>query len=140
MKKKWLGFIVFIIIFILLFIFKESLYLKEKVYVVYKEDKQFYKKKYEDIYYYRKNGQVLKLASFENKSVIQEKYQKIKNINIITIDSLSEILPLNFYKTHLLDKEKLARLKKLRIYIVEVDSIKKFLNIKEVYQSFVEYD
>ena len=140
MKKKWLGFIVFIIIFILLFIFKESLYLKEKVYVVYKEDKQFYKKKYEDIYYYRKNGQVLKLASFENKSVIQEKYQKIKNINIITIDSLSEILPLNFYKTHLFDKEKLARLKKLRIYIVEVDSIKKFLNIKEVYQSFVEYD
>ena len=137
MKKYWFGLIILTII-TLLFIYKEYIYLSEKVYVIYKKDDNFYKNKYEDLFYYKKEGEVLQLASFENKKKIHESFQKIKSLNIITIDSLSKILPLNFYMTHLLDKKRLDRLKKLRIFLIDIDSTRKKINIKEVYQTFRE--
>jgi hypothetical protein len=82
MKKYWFGLIIFIVLG-LLFIYKDSSYIKEKVYVIYKKDKQFYKNKYGDIFYYQKKEQILELVSFKNKKVEQKKYQKIKSLNII---------------------------------------------------------
>jgi hypothetical protein len=136
MKKYWFGLIILIVIG-LLFIYKESLYISDKVYIIYKEDKNFYKNKYEDFFYYKKDKIILKFASFENKRVLQKEYEEIKNLNIITIDSLSKILPSSYYETHLFNKKKLD---KLKILFIENDSINKRMNIKEVYQSFIEYD
>ncbi len=53
MKKYWFVLIVFTLLG-LLFIYKDSLYKSEKVYVIYKKDNNFYKNKYRDIYYYKK--------------------------------------------------------------------------------------
>jgi hypothetical protein len=136
MKKYWFGLIILIVIG-LLFIYKESLYISDKVYIIYKEDKNFYKNKYEDFFYYKKDKIILKFASFENKRVLQKEYEEIKNLNIITIDSLSKILPSSYYETHLFNKKKID---KLKILFIENDSINKRMNIKEVYQSFIEYD
>lgn len=139
MKKYWFGLIILTIAG-LLFIYKESLYISDKVYVIYKKDKNFYKNKNKDIFYYKKGELTLDFASIEHKRVLHKEYEEIKNLNIITIDSLSKILPLNFYTTHLLSKKETDRLKRLRIFIIENDSINKRINIKEVYQSFIEYD
>ena len=99
MKKYWISLIVLIIVG-LLFIYKNSLYVSEKVYVIYKKDSNFYKNTFEEIFYYKNEGKTLQLASLDNKKIYQEKHQEINNLNVISIDSLSKILPLNFYKTH----------------------------------------
>tara|TARA_R110001606_G_scaffold398851_1_gene579256 strand:+ start:3571 stop:3981 length:411 start_codon:yes stop_codon:yes gene_type:complete len=136
MRKYWFGLII-ILIGLLLFLYKDSLYISEKVYIVYEKNENFYKNKYVDIFYYKKQGRILKLASFENRKKAEIKYEEIKSLNIITIDSLSKILPFSYYETHLLDKKKIDRLK---IFFIEIDTIKNKVNIQEVHQSFIEYD
>lgn len=139
MKKKWLGLFLFILL-VLLFIYKDSLYIIEKVYVVYKKGDNFYKNAGDDnVFYYKKLGKVYELTSVQDKRISQKKYQYMKSLNIITIDSLSEILPLSHYHKSFLSKKKLDRLKKMRIFFIELDSIKNKINIKEVYQTHTEY-
>jgi len=49
-------------------------------------------------------------------------------------------LPYSYYDTSSWSKKKLDRLKKIKIFFIELDSIKKEIRGKEVYQSFTEYD
>ena len=139
MKKYWLGLIILTILG-LLFIFKDSLYRIEKIYVIYEKDTNFYKNKLGYNFYYKKENELLELMSFENTKKIQKKYDELKNLNIISIDSLSDILPLNFYEKHLLDEKKTDKLKKMKIFFIEIDSVFNRIYIQEVHQSFVEYD
>ena len=139
MKKYWLGLIILTILG-LLFIFKDSLYRIEKIYVIYEKDTNFYKNKLGNIFYYKKENELLELMSFENTKKIQKKYDELKKLNIISIDSLSDILPLNFYEKHLLDEKKIDKLKKMKIFFIEIDSVFNRIYIQEVHQSFVEYD
>ena len=139
MKKYWLGLIILTILG-LLFIFKDSLYRIEKIYVIYEKDTNFYKNKLGYNFYYKKENELLELMSFENTKKIQKKYDELKKLNIISIDSLSDILPLNFYEKHLLDEKKIDKLKKMKIFFIEIDSVFNRIYIQEVHQSFVEYD
>lgn len=139
MKKHWL-FLIILTVLGVMFIIKDSLYRTEKIYVIYKKDKRFYKNKFEDIFYYKKEDEVLELVSFENTKKVQIKHDKLNKLNIISIDSLSKVLPLNFYTTHLLSEEKLDRLKRLRIFVIEIDSIKNRIYVQKVHQSFTEYE
>ena len=139
MKKYWLSLIILTVLG-LLFIFKDSLYRIEKIYVIYEKDTNFYKNKLGNIFYYKKENELLELMSFENTKKIQKKYDELKNLNIISIDSLSDILPLNFYEKHLLDEKKTDKLKKMKIFFIEIDSVFNRIYIQEVHQSFVEYD
>ena len=139
MKKYWLSLIILTVLG-LLFIFKDSLYMIEKIYVIYEKDTNFYKNKLGNIFYYKKENELLELMSFENTKKIQKKYDELKKLNIISIDSLSDILPLNFYEKHLLDEKKIDKLKKMKIFFIEIDSVFNRIYIQEVHQSFVEYD
>jgi len=139
MKKYWLSLIILTVLG-LLFIFKDSLYRIEKIYVIYEKDTNFYKNKLGNIFYYKKENELLELMSFENTKKIQKKYDELKKLNIISIDSLSDILPLNFYEKHLLDEKKIDKLKKMKIFFIEIDSVFNRIYIQEVHQSFVEYD
>lgn len=136
MKKYWLGLSIIMVIG-LLFIYKEYLYASDKVFVMYERDKSFYKNINKNIFFYKKDKIILKFVCVKNKRAVYKKYEEIKNLNIITIDSLSKILPSSHYETHLFNKNKLDRLK---IFFVENDSMNKRINIKEVYQSFIEFD
>ena len=138
MKKHWLVLTILIVLGMVLII-KGSLYIPEKIYVIYKKDKRFYKNKFEDTFYYKKEDEVLELVSFENTKKVQIKQDKLNNLNIISIDSLSEILPLNFYKKDFLDQKKMDRLKKMKIFLIDIDSITNRIYVQQVYQSFSEY-
>ena len=105
MKKYWLGLIILTFLGVV-FIIKDSLYRIEKIYVIYEKDTNFYKNKLGYNFYYKKENELLELMSFENTKKIQKKYDELKKLNIISIDSLSDILPLNFYEKHLLDEKK----------------------------------
>ena len=139
MKKYWLGLIILTFLGVV-FIIKDSLYRIEKIYVIYEKDTNFYKNKLGNIFYYKKENELLELMSFENTKKIQKKYDELKKLNIISIDSLSDILPLNFYEKHLLDEKKIDKLKKMKIFFIEIDSVFNRIYIQEVHQSFVEYD
>lgn len=139
MKKHWLVLTILIVLGMVLII-KGSLYIPEKIYVIYKKDKRFYKNKFEDTFYYKKEDEVLELVSFENTKKVQIKQDKLNNLNIISIDSLSEILPLNFYKKDFLDQKKMDRLKKMKIFLIDIDSITNRIYVQQVYQSFSEYE
>lgn len=139
MKKHWLVLTILIVLGMVLII-KGSLYIPEKIYVIYKKDKRFYKNKFEDTFYYKKEDEVLELVSFENTKKVQIKQDKLNNLNIISIDSLSEILPLNFYKKDFLDQKKMDRLKKMKIFLIDIDSITNRIYVQQVYQSFTEYE
>lgn len=136
MKKYWLSFIIFIGIGFIL-IYKDSFYISEKVYIIYEKNETFYKNKYKDIFYFKKEGRILQLTSLENTQKIQKDYKEIKNLNIITIDSLSKLLPFSYYETHMFDKNKLERIK---IFFVKIDTVKNKINIRQVRQSFIDYD
>lgn len=139
MKKHWLVLTILIVLGVV-FIIKDSLYIPEKIYVIYKKDKRFYKNKFEDVFYYKKEDEVLELVSFENTKKVQIRQDKLNKLNIISIDSLSEILPLNFYKKDFMDQKKMDRLKKMKIFLIDVDSITNTINVQQVYQSFTEYE
>jgi len=139
MKKYWLVLIILTVLGVV-FIIKDSLYIPEKIYVIYKKDKRFYKNKFEDVFYYKKEDEVLELVSFENTKKVQIKQDKLNKLNIISIDSLSEILPLNFYKKDFLDQKKMDRLKKMKIFLIDIDSITNRIYVQQVYQSFTEYE
>lgn len=139
MKKHWLVLIILTVLGVV-FIIKDSLYIPEKIYVIYKKDKRFYKNKFEDVFYYKKEDEVLELACFENTKKVQIKQDKLDKLNIISIDSLSEILPLNFYKKDFLDQKKMDRLKKMKIFLIDIDSITNRIYVQQVYQSFTEYE
>ena len=130
MKKYWLSLIILTVLG-LLFIFKDSLYRIEKIYVIYEKDTNFYKNKLGNIFYYKKENELLELMSFENTKKIQKKYDELKKLNIISIDSLSDILPLNFYEKHLLDEKKIDKLKKMKIFFIEIDSVFNRIYIQE---------
>ncbi|WP_188597270.1 hypothetical protein [Polaribacter pacificus] len=139
-NKYWFSLILFFIIGLLL-IYKDSIYITEKVYIIFKKNDVFYKNENnKDIYYYVKEGRVLELARLKSKNTVAKKLQKIKNLNIITIDSLSKIVPFSEYDTYNWDKNKLDRLKKIRMFIIEVDSLNNKVKIQEVYQPFSESD
>ena len=53
MKKHWLVLTILNALGVV-FIIKDSLYIPEKIYVIYKKDKRFYKNKFEDVFYYKK--------------------------------------------------------------------------------------
>lgn len=139
MKKHWLVLTILIALGVV-FIIKDSLYIPEKIYVIYKKDKRFYKNKFEDVFYYKKEDEVLELVSFENTKKVQIRQDKLNKLNIISIDSLSEILPLNYYKKDFMDQKKMDRLKKMKIFLIDVDSITNRINVQQVYQSFTEYE
>ena len=82
----------------------------------------------------------MELVSFENTKKVQIRQDKLNKLNIISIDSLSEILPLNYYKKDFMDQKKMDRLKKMKIFLIDVDSITNRINVQQVYQSFTEYD
>jgi len=138
--KYWFSLILFFIIGLLL-IYKDSIYITEKVYVIFKKNDVFYtNENNKDIYYYVKEGRVLELARLKSKNTVEKKLQKITNLNIITIDRLSKIVHFSEYDTYNWDKNKLDRLKKIRMFIIEVDSLNNKVKIQEVYQPFLESD
>jgi hypothetical protein len=139
MKKYWLGLIILTFSGVV-FIIKDSLYMTEKIYVIYNKDNRFYKNKFEEIFYYKKKDEVLELVSFENTRKVQIKHDKLNKLNIISIDSLSEMLPLNFYKKDLLGEKEVDRLRKMKIFLIDIDSIKHRIYVQEVHQSFTEYE
>jgi len=136
MKKYW---IVLVSIFMLglFYIFIDKISVNHILYVEYKRDNSFYFDHNDGVYYFKKNGKIWQFREDDNKISAFLGLEKIKNLNMISIDSLSEILPSNFYKPIFFENNNKRNHK---IYFVDIDSINNIVNFKSVYQIFIEYD